>query len=323
MNPHNHQFEAQRKKDNAESMADRSVMPRVEPYDAVHSADLDDGEKFLAGAIRRRGENSKLPPMCLRYGHILADNQPPDATSEKQQDLYCSPEVDGEVLGGQENEHGERVFEIYFSQDNHDYLVKLAFGPVNELSDEDSQQEEGELESDFYSDDGEETYEDYENDDYDEETFEDEQSDNDEELTGNRVCELYFPGDCYYVVRLVFEKEEDDDRFLEEEDEFLFKKLQRAAGISYGGDEVPAIENKSFSDLPEIVSENSRKLMELKIEDRDDIRIEYPETANEIKNGIDEDQSSGTFVDPLMILEQQNHLIARIVCDHLQLHSSA
>ncbi|CAK9320107.1 unnamed protein product [Citrullus colocynthis] len=246
--------------------------------------------------------------MCLRYGHILADNQPSDAVSEKQ-DLYCSPEVEGEVLGGQENEHGERIFEIYFSQDNRNYLVELAFGPVNGLSDEDLQQEEGEFER---IDDREETYEDNEN-DYDEETFEDEQSVDDEELTGSRVCELYFPGDCYYVVRLVFEKEEGDDRFLEEEDEFLFKKLQRAAGISYGGKEVPAIDNKSFSDLPEIVSENSRKLMELKIEERD----EYPETAKGIGNGI------GTFVDPLMILEQQNHLVARIVCDHLQLRSSA
>ncbi|TYK07329.1 aspartic and glutamic acid-rich protein-like [Cucumis melo var. makuwa] len=288
----------------------------MDPSDTVHPANVDDREDFLSGANRRGRENSKSPPMCLLYGHILAENQPSDDAAFGKQDLYCSFEANGVILGGQENEQGQCVFDIYFSQDNRDYLVKLVFGQMLELSDEDSQQEERELESDFYCDDGEETYEDSEN-DSDEEIFEDEQSD-DPELTGYRVCNLYFPGERYYVVRLVFEEEEGEDRFLEEDDRFLFKKLQRAAEISYDGEEeeeIPATDDKSSGDLPEIVSENSSKLKQLKIEEHDDdVRIEHPETAKGAENGNnDQDQSSGNFVDPLIILEQQNHLITRIV----------
>ena len=211
-------------------------------------SNVDDGDHFLPAANTSLREIPKSPPMCLLYGYILAGNQPSDHAAFKIQYLSCSFEDNGEIFGGQENEHGECVFDIYFSQDDNDYLVKLVFGPVLELSDEDSQQEEEELESDH-------SY------DYDEEIFEDEQSDDNLEPVGYRICNLYFPGDFYYVVRLVFENEE-EDRFLVKEDEFLFEKLQRAAGISSDGGEeeeeeedqeeeeeaVPTIDDKSSGD---------------------------------------------------------------------------
>ena len=55
--------------------------------------------------------------------------------------------------------------------------------------------------------------------------------------------------------------------------------------------------------------------MELKIEEHDDdVRVQLPETGKGTENGINEDQSSGNFVDdPQIILEKQKHQIGRIV----------
>ncbi|XP_022972610.1 nucleolin-like [Cucurbita maxima] len=314
------------------------VLPQVEPYDAVHLPDdLDDGEKILDGAIPRREVKSKLTPMYLRYGYLMAENLPPNALSEKQV-LDRLPEV----VGGEEDENGDCVFEINFSQENCNYVVQLFFSPKEESDDddEDSHQEEEayqdsdsndmeEIGEDYDSDDMEEIDEDYDSDDMEEidedygsddekESYEDEQK-GDEELTGNRVFELYFPqGDRNYVVRLVFVNEE-GTRFLDEGEEFLFVGLQRLAGISYDieelEDEVPAIDNKSSSALSEVVSEISRRLMESKVGEPDDIR-----TAEEAEKQSRFNNEICTFIDPQMILERPNYLTVR---DHLQLHSSA
>lgn len=296
-----------------------SALHQEEPYVTVQPAGLDVGEQFHDGAIRTR--NYSRPPMCLRYGYLMAEDPSPDNAASEEQVLDGEErvlernEVEVEIVD--EDESGGLVFEIKFSQDNQYYLVQLAFGPQERSDDEDSPQEDGDEGSDRYSDDEEDRALEEDESDDEEETYEGEESD-EGDLTGKRDFELYFPhGDRYYVVRLVFENEVFS--FVEEGDESLFGGLQRLVEISYydrlasqgtlksereDEDEVPAIDDSDYAESKPAVPEISRNCTEEDGEKRNG--IECLETGKGSENEIDADR--------LMKLERQND-------HHLELHS--